>query len=411
MIGLGYAFIYSMNSLYGTSFVGNFTIINSLFIILSTVCTLGFDTLSVKLVSSNDDNYNYLNTLYIKIITYIIPITLVLSSLIYYFAENIALIFQNIDLYLPIRILSFSLLPLALININGESFRGMKNMLFYSLYNKVFIVSVVFIIFLLMYFLNTGIHDSINIFYYYLYAILFLAVVSTLHLKFLYMKLNNKHSDNDKVLEIQKNKLISLSKNMLIISITFILFQFVDILMLGLLSTSEKVGIFTIIFKISSVVSIILIGVNSISGPIISNLFSKNKLDELKKYIRNMVRISSILTLPIILCIIYYSENILYLFGSEFIGYKYGLIRMCISQFINVISGSVGLIMQMTGNEKIFKNIILISIISNVLLNWILIPKFQVSGAVYATSISLVLWNIIGIIFIRKKNKIYSFIH
>ena len=411
MIAVGYVFIYSMNRLYGASFIGNFTIINSIFIILSTVCTLGFDTLSVKLVSSHEDNYNYLNTLYKTIITYIIPVTLVLSSVIYYFAENIALIFQNIDLYLPIRILSFSLLPLALININGESFRGMKNMLFYSLYNKVFIVSVVFVIFLFMQLFNVGIDDSINIFYYYLYAILFLAIISTLHLKFLYMKQINENSDNNKVLEMQKNKLFSLSKNMLIISIIFILFQFIDILMLALLSTSEKVGIFTIIFKISSVVSIILIGVNSISGPIISNLFSKNKSDELKIYIRNMVRISTILTLPIILFIIYYSENILYLFGSEFIVYKYGLTIMCISQFINVISGSVGLIMQMTGNEKIFKNIILISIISNVLLNWILIPRFQVLGAVYATSISLVIWNIIGVIFIRKKIKLYSFIH
>ena len=73
-------------------------------------------------------------------------------------------------------------------------------MLFYSLYNKVFIVSVVFVIFLFMKFLNVGIDNSINIFYYYLYAILFLAVISTLHLEFLYMKQNNENSDHNKVL-------------------------------------------------------------------------------------------------------------------------------------------------------------------------------------------------------------------
>ena len=83
---------------------------------------------------------------------------------------------------------------------------------------------------------------------------------------------------------------------------------------------------------------------------------------------------------------------------------------MCFAQFINVVSGSVGLIMQMSGNEKIFRNIIIFSIIINIILSIILIPKFQVWGAVYSSSFSLILWNILSIIFIKKKINIYSFI-
>ena len=95
---MGYVFLYFANKLYGTSFVGDFTLIQSIFIILSTVCTLGFDTLSVKLVASNDNDGNYLSLLYQKIIIHIIPITLILSIIIYFFSENIALCFQNSDL-------------------------------------------------------------------------------------------------------------------------------------------------------------------------------------------------------------------------------------------------------------------------------------------------------------------------
>ena len=84
---------------------------------------------------------------------------------------------------------------------------------------------------------------------------------------------------------------------------------------------------------------------------------------------------------------------------------------MCIAQFINVVSGSVGLIMQMTGHAETFKNIIIIAVISNVILNIILIPIFQVFGAVYASSLSLIIWNVIGAIYIYRKIKIYSFIH
>ena len=56
---LGYMFIYSLNSRYGTSFIGDFTLIQSIFIIISTICTLGFDTLCVKLVSPNSRNNKY----------------------------------------------------------------------------------------------------------------------------------------------------------------------------------------------------------------------------------------------------------------------------------------------------------------------------------------------------------------
>ncbi len=407
MMLLGYLFIYSLNNRYGTSFIGDFTLIQSIFIIISTICTLGLDTLSVKLVSPNSKNSKYLSILYNRILSYIIPLTIVISIILYYFSLNIALYFGSIDLSEPIKILSFSLLPLALININGESFRGSKNMLFYSIYNKASLLSLLFI--LLLFTTNSSMH-SIDIYYYLFYVICLLALISTIHWKVIYI--GSLNHINNKLAKLDLNcNLFYLSKNMLIISIVFILFQFIDILMLAYLSTSDQVGIFTILLKVSSLVSILLIGVNSISGPIISDLFSDNKLDELKKYVKAIVRISSLLSIPIIVFIIYFSDFILESFGLGLTQYKNGLIIMCIAQFINVVSGSVGLIMQMTGHAETFKNIIIIAVISNVILNIILIPIFQVFGAVYASSLSLIIWNVIGAIYIYRKIKIYSFIH
>ena len=108
--------------------------------------------------------------------------------------------------------------------------------------------------------------------------------------------------------------------------------------------------------------------------------------------------------------IYFYSETLLFLFGENLLLYKNALYLMCLAQFINILSGSVGLIMQMTDNEKIFKNIIIISLIINIILSILLIPKFGIWGAVYSSSISLVLWNILAIVFIKKKINIYSFI-
>ena len=81
-------------------------------------------------------------------------------------------------------------------------------------------------------------------------------------------------------------KLFGSSQSMLIINLVFIVFQYIDILLLTFLSTNENVGIYTIILKISSVTSIVLMAINSISGPVISKLFSDNRINEFNRYIK-----------------------------------------------------------------------------------------------------------------------------
>tara|TARA_B110000438_G_C15747776_1_gene621522 strand:- start:294 stop:1436 length:1143 start_codon:yes stop_codon:yes gene_type:complete len=378
---------------------------------LTTICVLGLDTLSVKLVPLNN---KYLKFIYVKILLFIAPLVLLSSIIIYFSSEYIAILFNETSLSNPIKVLSFSLFPLSLISINSEFFRGMKNIFYYSLYNKGSIL--LFLIMLLLIFNSSFFRDSqieisnskLLIYYYYLYSIILLSFVSTMHLFLRYLMQTQLFIPENHMLA--KKNLFILSKNMLLINIVFILFQFIDTILLGLLSTSRDVGIYTIVLKISSITSIILLGVNSIIGPIISQLFSSNKLDELNMYVKASVRISSLLSIPIILLIIYNSNNFLSFFGSNLLIYKKALYIMCFAQFINVISGSVGLIMQMTGNEQIFRNIIIFSIIINIVLSLILIPKYQVWGSVYSSAFSLILWNILSIIFIKKKINIYSFI-
>jgi len=404
MIFSTYIFLYIITKNYGYDFVGNFSLVQAIFLTLSTICVLGLDTLSVKLVPLNKE---YLKYIYFKILITILPLILLISLFLYFYSNTVAYFFSKIELSYPIKILSISLLPLSLININSEFFRGMKNMFYYSIYNKSSILLVLlFLLFLLSD--NFYLTDKKLIYLYYLYSIILLAIFSSFHLFFKYLinsKISIPHNNN-----LKEKNLFSLSNNMLIINIVFIVFQFIDIILLGILSSSSDVGIYTILLKISSVTSIILLGVNSISGPIISKLFSSNQLFELNQYIKAIVRASTLLSIPIFFVIFIYSEAFLLLFGENLLIYKNALYLMCLAQLINILSGSVGLIMQMTNNEKIFKNIIIISLIVNMILSLALIPKYGVWGAVFSSSLSLVLWNILSIIFIKKKINIYSFI-
>ena len=185
--------------------------------------------------------------------------------------------------------------------------------------------------------------DSNSIFYFYIYSAYFLAILSSFHLK-RYLDNKRKYNINSSLdTETKTNfiKLFGSSQSMLIINVVFIVFQYIDILLLTFLSTNENVGIYTIILKISSVTSIILMAINSISGPVISKLFSDNRINEFNRHIKMMVRISFLFSIPILLFIIVFSSFILGVFGEHFVSYKYALIIMCLSQFVNVSSGSV----------------------------------------------------------------------
>jgi O-antigen/teichoic acid export membrane protein len=66
--------------------------------------------------------------------------------------------------------------------------------------------------------------------------------------------------------------------------------------------------------------------------------------------------------------------------------------------------------MQMIGKEKVYQKIILLSLILNITLNLILIPVYGAIGAAIASMISLITWNTISTIYVKKTTGISTFI-
>jgi O-antigen/teichoic acid export membrane protein len=113
--------------------------------------------------------------------------------------------------------------------------------------------------------------------------------------------------------------------------------------------------------------------------------------------------------LGIVLFIIIFHKWILGIFGNEFIVGSLFLIVLCIGQLINSMSGSVGVILQMTGYQKVFQNIVLMALVLNVILNVILIPLYGGLGAAIATVVSISSWNITGAFYLKLKMNIKSY--
>ena len=108
---------------------------------------------------------------------------------------------------------------------------------------------------------------------------------------------------------------------------------------------------------------------------------------------------------PLALILFIWGKTLLTLiFGTEFeVGYS-ALVILVLAQLVNASFGAIGVLMNMTRNEKFLARALGIASAANVILNIILIPFFGIIGAATATVISIAIWN--TLLFVVAKRKI-----
>ena len=75
---------------------------------------------------------------------------------------------------------------------------------------------------------------------------------------------------------------------------------------------------------------------------------------------------------------------------------------LVLGQFVNVITGSVGYILQMTGYEKVVRNNVCISTAIMLAGGGLFIPLFGITGAAWVTSISIAIQNLLCVYHVKK---------
>jgi O-antigen/teichoic acid export membrane protein len=182
-----------------------------------------------------------------------------------------------------------------------------------------------------------------------------------------------------------------------------------DSIIIGIFRSEFDVGVYNVAIKLAMVSSIVLTAVNSIVAPKLSSSFNNNKTLEFKKIVKDSTKIIFFSAFPIILFLFLFPEFLLSIFGEDFIIGKNALLILLVGQSVSVMSGSVGFILQMTGKEKIFQNILFLALLVNIGLNILLIPTYGILGAAIASTISIVFWNLTSVAYIYKEHQVLTF--
>lgn len=176
-------------------------------------------------------------------------------------------------------------------------------------------------------------------------------------------------------------------------AITSYFLIFSPTLIIGILKNPEQVGLFSIANSISILISFILWIVNTVYAPYYASLYQEGNKKKILELLRNSTRYLLLIATPLFILILLFSKQLLGIFGDEFVQARFALIILAVGQYFSVVTGPVYFLLNMTGHEKVLKNIVIFTAITTIILTLILTNYYGFIGAAISTAFGLVLQN------------------
>ena len=177
----------------------------------------------------------------------------------------------------------------------------------------------------------------------------------------------------------------------------------IDILMLGSIEGVKAVGIYTVILGITKMTVFIHQATNNVLAPAIATLYSEGKIKQLESMVRKSMLSVFMVSLVIGGILMLLGNQVLSIFGEEFLPGRTAMNILVVGSIFTSFTGAVGLLLNMTGHQNDTAIAVGSTAILNVILNALLIPRWGMNGAATATTISLILINVMKAISVKKK--------
>jgi len=405
----GFAITYVITTNFSADGYGVFELCLTLLTILSMFSRAGIDSALVRFIPEFKDKNDEqsLKKVYALTMMIALPASVVFSVALYFFAEQVAVGFGSADLATGFRYVALVIPFSTWLGLNSEAFRGMKNMIAYSFYQR---GTVLVLAIAAIYFLMAQDFAAENT----PFVAFGIGVISLSIIAGIVAPLKIKNLISEKFHVEKSHKAFNLSAlsvvafPMLLSTTMFIIMNWTDTIMIGIYLKEWEVGVYRLAFKVAALITFAQFAVSSIAAPMFSSYKTNNDIQGMKKITRNIGFLNILISTPIFLVIIIFPDFILGIFGDKYSDFgSLPLIILAVGAIINAVCGPVMYLLNMTGREGDVRNILLVSSIANFILNLIFIPRFGLIGAACATALSTILWNILGVIKIKQ---VYGFL-
>lgn len=193
------------------------------------------------------------------------------------------------------------------------------------------------------------------------------------------------------------------SKDFFVMSMSGFIQSVVLLLVAGFLMSSEELGLFRAAQQISVLISFVLIVVNAVYPPKFAYFYNKGDIESLAVIARQGAMVGAVYSFPLLMVCWVFPEQILNFLGDGFSEAKSMLRIIAFAQVVNVTTGAVGFVLNMTGYSYLMRNLVLVCGVFGVVLFCIIVPLFGGMGASVALAFILIVQNVIAVMVVRNK--------
>ena len=396
-LGLNFLITYIITHTYGDGVYGSYSLAFTIAQATGLLFALGFPNAIVSYLGLKSIRDPFSQHMLKKGLKLLIPFSLVPFAVYFFGAEFIAShLFNDPGFTNYIAIAAITVPAMVLHEFVLYFFIGTGNFVKFNIF--MFVVPNVILLALLFFIKNVQGHHTFLFYGISVYSVLAIELLFAL----------KRHPKAD-VETVSLKEMVRFSSPMMFSGIMIYLLNWTDVFMLGSMTSSEELGHYNLAYKVASLGMLVIMSMNVVLAPRIAALFSEGNLQELHKTVKKTTHLIIVLTVPLVLGLILFSEYILTFFGKDFSGGHQALVIISIGFMLNAATGNVDQILNMTGNQKLLQNLTIAGFIINVALNAALIPKYGINGSAVASLITNVLFNLVCVYYIKKKLGFYTF--
>lgn len=205
-------------------------------------------------------------------------------------------------------------------------------------------------------------------------------------------------------------ELIDFSLQAGLVTVFVMLAIWVDRLMVGYFRPVSEVGLYQAASQLSLLFTLVLGSFGLIFAPLVAQIHAAEDRPRLSELYRVSTKWGLYVTTPAFLVIVFIPRQVVEVtFGADFTAAWLPLVILTVGQQINAVTGSVGQLLIMSGNERLWLTVSGAAFGLNVVLNALMIPRWGLAGAAAATAIAIAGLFVAGLLFVRSRLQIWPY--
>ncbi|MBZ2168425.1 oligosaccharide flippase family protein [Marinobacter sp. F4216] len=165
----------------------------------------------------------------------------------------------------------------------------------------------------------------------------------------------------------------------------------------------EEIAQLAVAQRTAMLVSFILTAVNMVVAPRFAALHASGNMEALQSMALTAVRLMAVGATPVVAVMFVFPDFLMGLFGEGFSGGTVLLQVLAVGQFVNVLTGSVGYLLSMSGHERDLRNTLLVVAPVSVVVTFILVPIYGALGAALSTALAVGAQNLLAVYWVKRR--------